>query len=397
MATSVRGVRILFAPDSFGGTLTALDAAQAMAQGWHQAAPEDDLVLLPLSDGGPGFCAVIGSLPDARSWVISVTNSRDVTVPANLVMVGDDAYLECAQICGLSLLDTHLRDPLVQHSAGVGEAILAAIAAGAKRITVGVGGTGTIDAGAGLLVALGATARGYGTFGSEPDSTGLLRCGPGAFSGIAGVDIAPALRRLHGVTIVAAVDVDVPLTGPHGAARGFGPQKFPHPDGVTHTAMQDLDQTIDAFAETVQRFNEAAESSIDHRVIAGAGAGGGLGWALSMLGARVVSGADLSASAVGLSAAAAAADLVVTGEGKLDWQSLRGKVVDSVATLAQGVGRPVLVIAGSVEVGHRELASRGISEARALVDAPGGRASAMDHPSDAVAAVAARLAGQWSR
>lgn len=390
-------VRILLAPDSFGGTLTARDAAEAMARGWRQIAPGDELVLLPLSDGGPGFCGVMGASSGAESWVISVTNPRDIMVPANLVMVGQDAYVESAQACGLSLLDPPARDPRVQHTSGVGEAIIAALSAGARRITVGIGGTATIDAGAGLLAALGATARGYGALDSAPEATQLLRGGPGAFSAIASVDIAAALQRVQGVELIAAVDVDVPLTGPNGAARGFGRQKFKDPDSVSEAVLDDLDQSISAFAETVQRCGDSQGSSMDHRSVPGAGAGGGLGWALSLLGAEVVSGAELCAQAVGLSDAGAAVDLIITGEGRLDWQSLRGKVIDTVASVGEGVGCPVLVIAGSVDIGHRELAARGITEARALVDGPGGRQAAMDHPSDAVAALAARLARQWSR
>jgi glycerate 2-kinase len=346
---------------------------------------------------GPAFCGVMGASSGAESWVISVTNPRDIMVPANLVMVGQDAYVESAQACGLSLLDPPLRDPRVQHTSGVGEAIIAALSAGARRITVGIGGTATIDAGAGLLAALGATARGYGALDSDSATTQLLRGGPGGFSAITSVDIAPALQRVQGVELIAAVDVDVPLTGPNGAVRGFGRQKFKDPDSVSEAVLDDLDQSISAFAETVQRCGDAQGSSTDHRLVPGAGAGGGLGWALSLLGAELVSGADLCAQAVGLPDAAAAVDLIITGEGRLDWQSLRGKVIDTVASVGEGVGRPVLVIAGSVDIGHRELAARGITEARALVDGPGGRQAAMDHPADAIAALAARLASQWSR
>jgi len=386
-------VRILIAPDSFGGTLSAAEVAVAMADGWGRAAPHDELRLLALSDGGPGFCGAIGAAAGVSSSVITVVDPRNRAVPAILVVIGDVAYVESAQACGLGLVAAASRDPFSQHSAGVGEAILAAISAGARRIFVGIGGTGTIDAGAGFLAALGATARGGAGGDGEHDATHLLRQGPRAFADIASVDIAPARRMLTGVEIVAAVDVDVPLTGTNGAARGFGRQKFSDPASVEDHTLVTLDQALDAFALKVQ----ADSHTDDHRQDAGAGAGGGLGWALSVLGAEVVSGAHLVAQAVGLEQAIAEADLVVTGEGKVDWQSLRGKVVDAVAGAGQSQGRPVLVIAGSVDIGHRELAARGISEARALTDLPGGRDAAFKEPAIAVADAAERMARQWSR
>jgi glycerate kinase len=389
----VGGVRVLFAPDSFGDTLSATEAANAMAEGWQRAAPGDELRMLPLSDGGPGFCEVISAAAGLSPAVTTVGGPCGVAVPVNLVLVGEVAYVESAQACGLALVAAPDRDPLIQHSAGVGEAILAAMSAGARQIFVGIGGTGTMDAGAGMFAALGATAQGSQ---ARLDGTGdrsLLLRGPRGFREMVSVDIEPARRLLADVEIIAAVDVDVPLTGTNGAARGFGRQKFADPMSVTEGALVELDQSIDAFAQMVQ---DSAKMR-DHRQDRGAGAGGGLGWALSVLGAHVVSGAHLVAEAVGLVRAVSEADLIVTGEGKVDWQSLRGKVVDAVAAAGENQGRPVLVIAGSVDIGNRELAARGISEARALTDLAGGRDFAFSAPAVAVAQAAQQMAGQWSR
>jgi glycerate 2-kinase len=386
-------VRVLFAPDSFGGTLSAAEAATAMADGWQRAAPSDELHLLPLSDGGPGFCEVISAAAGVSPVVTSVVGPCDGAVPVNLVLLGDAAYVESAQACGLSLVDAPLRDPMTQHSAGVGEAILAAISAGAHRIYVGIGGTGTMDAGAGMFAALGATAQGSPARVTQQGDRSLLLRGPHGLSEIMSIDIEPARRLLADVEIIAAVDVDVPLTGTNGAARGFGRQKFADPSTVTEDTLLGIDQSLDSFAQKVQGALEAE----DRRQDPGAGAGGGLGWALSVLGAQVVSGAHLVAEAVGLMRAVAEVDLIVTGEGTLDWQSLRGKVVEAVAAAGESLGRPVLVIAGSVDIGNRELAARGISEARALTDLPGGANFAFGAPAMAVAQTAQRMAGQWTR
>jgi glycerate 2-kinase len=366
-------MRIVVAPDKFAGTLTAIEAAEAIAEGWRRTAPGDELDLVPLSDGGPGFLEVLHAALGGRLASVDVSGPLGATVSAELLLVDDPgprtAYVEVALAAGLQLVDPEARDPLAASSYGVGELIGAALEAGVQRIVVGVGGTASTDGGAGLLAALGALP-------SE-----ALRRGGGPLADLTGkVDLANVRDRLHGIELVAATDVDAPLFGPEGAALGFGAQK-----GADRAARDHLETALRTWAT-------ATDGGV--AVKGGAGAGGGIGFALLLLGATRVPGAQLALDAVGLAGRAAASDLLLTGEGAFDWQSLRGKVVAGVARAGQESGRPTVVLAGRVEVGSRELANAGIDSAYGIVDMP---ASERDHnPAKELAALAARVARTWS-
>jgi glycerate 2-kinase len=249
-------------------------------------------------------------------------------------------------------------------------------------------GRATNDAGAGLLAALGATARSE----DGSDATGLLASGGGALAGIAEVELGPALSAVHGVRLVLASDVDNPLLGLRGATNGFGRQK-----GADDVALMQLEGALESFAATVGRRSDGK----DPAVALGAGAAGGLGYALLHLGAEREPGIATVLATVGLTARIAEADLVVTGEGCFDWQSLRGKVVSGVATAALEQGRGCVVLAGRVEVGRREYAATGVSAAYAVVDDLRDRgldpARALSDPSTHLAALAERAARTWSR
>lgn len=366
-------MRVLIAPDDFTGTLSAAQAAEAIAAGWRWSAPDDALTLLPLSDGGPGFVQVIAAATDAEMVPVGVRGPMGETAIGVIAIVERTAYVESAHGCGLALVDPQRRDAGAATSYGVGQLIAAAIDSGARTIVVGLGGTASTDGGAGMLAALGATAT---------DTAGApvaLDAGGACLVDVAAVDLRPALERFADVEFIAATDVDAPLLGPQGAARGFAPQK-----GATADDVEVLEQAL-------LDFSRACTSGGGMADLPGAGAAGGLGFALMLLGARRVAGIDVVREAVGLDDAIAGSDLVVTGEGSFDWQSLRGKAVTGLAAAALDRGRPVVVIAGRVEVGRREYAALGITEAYAIGEEPG------PNPAAVLARAAARVADQWSR
>ncbi|HEU4540020.1 MAG TPA: glycerate kinase [Jiangellaceae bacterium] len=370
-------MRILVAPDKFAGTLTAVQAADAMAEGWRRQAPADELTTIPMADGGPGFLDVLHASLGGQLNAVTVRGPLGGTVPATLLVVGDTAYVESAQACGLNLLPRQGHRPVagMTESAstyGVGELVAAGVDAGVSRVVVGLGGSGTNDGGAGLLAALGAT--------SQPE--GALTAGPSGLAELTSVDVEPARRRVGGVDLVAATDVDNPLLGLRGATNVFGPQK-----GIARERLIEVDGALTTFAHLADR------SFADE---AGAGAAGGLGYALLLLGGRREPGFGTVAEALGLADQVKAADLVLTGEGKLDWQSMHGKVVSGLAALAGEAMRPCVALAGEVQVGSRELRANGIEAAYSLVEMVGvDRAFA--EPAASLADMAARVARTWSR
>ena len=360
-------MRVLIAPDKFAGTLTAVEAADAIATGWRRQAPDDDLDLAPMADGGPGFVDVLHAATDGALSAVTVPGPHGGPVPAVVLRVGETAYVESAQAAGLHLVSG---SPETATSKGVGELVLAAVAGGAKTVVVGLGGSGTTDGGAGVLSALGATG--------DAD----LDAGPAGLASVTSVDVSPARARLAGVTLVAASDVDIPLTGLFGAAKTFGPQK-----GIGEDRIAEVDGWLEAFATATDR-----RTSLDK----GAGAAGGIGYALLLLGASREPGIDLVVAAVSLAERARAADLVVTGEGAFDFSSGAGKVPYGVAGVAAEALRPCIVLAGKVLVGSREMRALGVESAYSLVDLVG-EDRAFAAPADALADLAARVARTWSR
>ncbi|WP_232784449.1 glycerate kinase family protein [Carbonactinospora thermoautotrophica] len=368
-------VRVLIAPDKFAGTLTAVQAAEAIAAGWRRTAPHDDLDLAPLADGGPGFVEVLHQALGGELISVTVTGPLGEPVPGVVLLTEEDgvrtAYVESAQACGLELVPEDRRDPGATTTYGVGELIAAAVDQGAARIVVGLGGSATNDGGAGLLAALGA----------EPADR--LRRGGAALATLDQVDLVAARARVAGVELVAASDVDNPLLGLRGASNVFGPQK-----GATAEQVHQLDAALTRWAELADRKTADAK---------GAGAAGGLGYGLLLLGARRVPGIETVLQAVGLPDRAARADLVLTGEGSFDFQSLRGKVVSGVAALAGRYAKPCVVLAGQVKVGRREMGAMGVESAYAVTEVAGSRQEAMARPAEHLERLAARVARTWSR
>jgi glycerate kinase len=301
-------------------------------------------------------------------------------VAARVLLVDEVAYVESAQACGLHLVPAAGRDPTRTTTFGVGELLDAAVGAGARRVLVGLGGSGTNDGGAGALAALGA----------RPSE--VLRAGGGALAGLdpAALDLSAARERLAEVDLRIATDVDNVLLGIRGASAGFGPQKGADPD-----AVQRLDAALEHFARAAQPevgLNMPGSAAVER----GAGAAGGLGFGLLLLGARRVSGIAVVAEVVGLFDAVEESDLVISGEGCFDWQSLAGKVVSGVAAVAGQFGRPCLVLAGRVEVGRREMATLGVCGAYAIQEEGTSQQVSVDHAADDLAALAARVARNWS-
>ncbi|WP_203335362.1 glycerate kinase family protein [Nocardioides limicola] len=360
-------MRILVAPDKYAGTLTAVEAAEAIATGWSRTAPDDEIVQVPMSDGGPGFVDVLHAALGGDLLSVTVTGPHGAPVPATVLIRGSQAWVESAQACGRHLV----ADVETASTVGVGELMLAARDAGATEIHVGLGGSGSNDGGAGLLAALGAT--------SSPAAA--LTGGVRGLETLAGIDLSAAREWAAGVRLVAASDVDNPLTGLFGATRTYGPQK-----GLAEERLPAVDAVLEAFAVRTDR-----RTSLEP----GAGAAGGLGFALLLLGAERRAGVDLVADAVGLADRAGDADLVLTGEGAFDFSSRSGKVPYGVAKVAADRLRPCVALAGRVLVGSREMRALGIESAYAMVDLVGEERS-MSDPHGALADLAARVARTWS-
>ncbi|HVM26370.1 MAG TPA: glycerate kinase [Mycobacteriales bacterium] len=371
-------MRVLVALDGFGGTMSAVEAAEAVRTGWSSTAPADDLALVPLSDGGPGFVDVLATArPAATVHTVVVEDPLGRPVPAAFLLDGRTAWIESAAACGLHLLSRAERDPRATTTYGVGQLLTAALDAGADRVVVGLGGSATNDGGAGLLCALGLQRRDADGAPVPPGGAALA-----AVTELAG-EPDPRLSR---VDLVAATDVDAPLLGLFGASAVFGPQK-----GASRDDVLALDAALARWADVLE-----PHLGVAVRDLPGAGAAGGLGAALLALGARREPGLGLVAAEVGLADAVAAADLVVTGEGTFDATSLTGKAVSGVAALAAEHAVPCVVVAGQVQVGRREAAAAGIEAAYAVADVVGLDA-ALARPAEELAALAARVAREWSR
>jgi glycerate kinase len=354
-------MRVVLAPDCFTGTATAADAASALAAGWRQVAPDDDLVLCPVSDGGPGLVSALAE---------SLRGSH--TPEPGLLLAGAVGYVESAVGCGPEAVAAAGRDVRTGSTEEVGRLLTAAVAAGVSSVVVGLGGSATNDGGAGLWAALGA----------EP--SGVLTGGGIGLGRLASVTVPAALP----VRLVAATDVDNVLLGLHGASAVYGPQK-----GADDAAIMALDAALERWADLV----EAATGRPGLRSEPGAGAAGGLGFGLLALGAERVSGIDLVLDAVDLAGRVEGADLVVTGEGSYDATSLRGKAVSGVARVAQQAGVPCIVAAGRSDVGAREAAANGVDEVWSVAERLGSAEAALMAGVDGLRTLGATIARTWSR
>ena len=326
-------MKILIAPDSFKESLEALDVCHAIQSGFSQVFPDADYKLLPMADGGEGTSAVLFYVLGGRWKEVRVYDPLMRPINAKyLLLENETAVIEIAQACGLHLLTTEERNPLITSSYGVGELIADALDEGVKRIIIGLGGSATNDAGLGMLMALGMT------FHDSDDNT--LAQGGGALANLQRLDATNFHTSVLETVFEVACDVTNPLCGELGASAIFGPQK-----GASPQQINDLDKTLNHFASIC-----AQHGYQDHQDIAGAGAAGGLGYALmSFCQAELTSGFDTVAKVTNLSQHIADADLVITGEGKLDVQSAMGKVAGGISHIAKVSHTPVIAICGSVD------------------------------------------------
>lgn len=366
-------VRVLVSPDCFTGTMTSAEAAIAIKAGWLKQHPDHQVEIAPLSDGGPGFVSAIASSLGAREIPVVVTGPLGEKIPANFALLGNQAWIESAQACGLALIPQEKRNPELTSTFGVGELVLAAIAEGATEISIGLGGSGTNDGGAGLLAALGATA--------DVD----LATGGIALKNISTIDLTAALEKVKDVKLICASDVDNPLLGLRGASATFAKQK-----GADEASIMRLEGALENFAQVCGRRDDGK----DPAVALGAGAAGGLGYGLMLLGAVRVAGIETVMQIVSLDKKIAVADVIISGEGCLDDQSLAGKVAVGVAQHCAAVGKPCVVIAGDVRLGKREYLSAGIDSAYSMVEIVGKERS-FGQPLEAITEVAQRVATSW--
>jgi glycerate 2-kinase len=336
-------LKIVIAPDKFKGSLPAAEVAAAIAAGLRAGLPAAELVGIPVADGGDGTVDAAVAAGFERVPV-TVDGPTGEPVRASYARRGEVAVVELATACGLMRLPGGRPAPLTASSFGAGQVLAAALEAGARRIIFGVGGSASTDGGAGLLQALG--ARVLDTRG-EP-----LALGGAALRDVATLDLAGLHPALRGRSVILATDVVNPLTGPDGAAEVYGPQK-----GATPKQVRELDSGLRRWAAVVAR-----ATGTDWAQAAGAGAAGGVGFAaLAVLGAERRLGIGVILDLLDFEAALDGADLVITGEGSLDTQTLAGKAPAGVARAAARRGIPVVAVAGRSTLTDDELARAGIA------------------------------------
>lgn len=336
--------KIIIAPDSFKGSLTAFEAAEAIAAGVRNALPEAECVLIPLADGGEGTVQALVKATGGRIIPAPATDPLGNRIESFFGVLGDGetVVVEMAAASGLPLVPEHLRNPMVTTTFGAGELIRAALDLGCRKLILGIGGSATNDGGIGAIQALG------GRFMDEnSDEVGF---GGGELARIRSIDVTKLDPRLKDTATVVACDVDNPLTGPRGASAVFGPQK-----GATPEMVSALDAGLHNLAEVIRR-----DLGIDIENLPGAGAAGGLGAAaVAFLHAELRPGIEIVMEATHFAEQLDGASLVITGEGRVDKQTLGGKTVMGVLDAARSKGVPVLVLGGTVEAEGYELLDRG--------------------------------------
>ncbi|GAC1568692.1 MAG: glycerate kinase [Ktedonobacteraceae bacterium] len=357
-------MRIVIAPQSLKGSLTAAEAGVAIAQGARAVYPEAEIAIVPVADGGEGTVQALADATGGKLEYWIVTGPLGEPVRAFYGIVGDEqtAAIEMAVCAGLPLVPPERRDPRITTTYGVGELILAALEQGSRHFIIGIGGSATNDGGAGMAQALGAAL-------TTRDGTAIARGGT-ALSALEHISIATMDARLRDCTFEAACDVNNPLTGSTGASAVYGPQK-----GATPAMVIELDSALAHYADVIER-----DLGISVRDIPGAGAAGGLGAGLiAFLHATLRPGAQIVLEAVKLEEQLSKADLVITAEGQLDSQTAYGKSVGAVAALAKRYRLPVLALAGSLGENYQAVYDLGVDAVAVLPSKPMTLAYAMEH------------------
>ncbi|MFJ3641599.1 glycerate kinase [Streptomyces sp. NPDC090108] len=342
--------RVLIAADKFKGSLTAAQVAERVAAGLRRVVPSAVVEALPVADGGDGTVdAAVAAGFGRREVRVAGPLGQEVT--AAFALRGDTAVVEMAEASGLQRLPAGVLAPLTASTYGSGELLRAALDAGARRIVFGVGGSATTDGGAGMLAALGARFLDADGEPVPPGGGGLAR--------LARADLSGLDPRLSSVELVLASDVDNPLTGPKGAPAVYGPQK-----GASTGEVAALDAALGRFVAVLEA--EAGPKAAECAVAPGAGAAGGVGYGALLLGARFRPGIEVMLDVLGFAAALERADLVITGEGSLDEQTLHGKAPAGVAAAARAAGKEVVAVCGALSLESGVLRRAGIRAAYPL-------------------------------
>lgn len=338
-------MKIVIAPDSFKECLTAAQVAQSIENGMRQIFPDAEYVQVPVADGGEGTLQSLVDATQGRFIEVTVTGplGEPVTACFGLLGKGDTAMIEMAQASGIELVRPETRNPLIATTFGTGELIKAALDLGVRHFIVGIGGSATNDGGAGMLQALGIKLL--------DDNNQELEHGGAALAKLSHIDLATMDERLKQCTFIAASDVNNPLTGVNGASATFGPQK-----GATPEMVALLDNALRHYAAIIKR-----DLGKEVDAVAGAGAAGGMGAALlGFLNAKLKPGIEIVMEAVELAEKVKGADLVITGEGRIDGQTAQGKTPVGVARIAKMESIPVIALAGSVGLGVEAVYEKGI-------------------------------------
>ena len=388
-------MRIVIAPQEFKGSLTASQAAAAMAEGARRALPEAKLETVPMADGGPGTVEAVVEASGGQIATATVQDPLGRPVAAQWGIVeGQTAVpvrhgvIEMAAAAGLWRLAEEERDPCVTSTYGVGQLALAALDAGCQRLIIGLGGSATNDGGAGMAAALGVR------FLDAEDNE--LPLGGAALARLERIDASGLDPRLRECEVTAATDVTNPLCGPEGASLMYGPQK-----GTSPEAAGELDAALRHYGETIER-----DVGIQVLGVPGAGAAGGLGASLiAFLEARIEPGVEVVARTVRLRERLRGADpsvglragLLLTGEGRLDGQTGYGKTVAGVARIARAEGVPVIVVAGSLGPGWERVLELGVEGIEPIVPRSGTLDEVMARPAEMLATTAARAVNGWLR
>ena len=370
-------MKIVIAPDSFKESLTALEVAEAIEAGLKKVLPDAEYVKVPMADGGEGTVQSLVDATEGRLISAEVRAPLGNKVKAEFGLSGDGrtAIIEMAAASGLHLVPPEARNPLRTTSYGTGELILAALAEGVEKIIVGIGGSATNDGGAGMLQALGALL-----LDAQHQPIGA---GGGCLQDLAAIDLSGLDKRLAGVEIVVACDVDNPLCGEKGASAVFGPQK-----GATPEMVQALDSGLQHFAAIAAR-----DLGLDIQSPAGAGAAGGMGGGVLLLpDARLQAGVQIVMEAVKLAEKVQDADLVITGEGRMDAQSVHGKTPIGVAHTAKAFGKPVIAIVGCLREDYEVVYAQGIDAVFPIIRQLGSLEEILQHGRDNLVSAAQNVA-----
>ena len=348
-------MKIVIAPDSFKGSLSALEAAKAIEKGVKKARPDAETVLVPVADGGEGTLDSLVSATDGRKVQVNVKGPLLKTVQAEYGVLGDEktCVIEMASASGLCLIEPSQLNPFITTTYGTGELIKKALDNGFRRFILAIGGSATNDGGAGMLQALGMKLL---------DADGQsIRFGGGALRELAQIDASEFDTRIAESEFLIASDVQNPLVGRHGASYVFGPQK-----GATLEMVEQLDQNLEHYADLVEKL-----TGIRLHEMPGAGAAGGIGGAFqAFFPSEMSRGIDVVVEYAGLKEKLIGAECVFTGEGQIDFQTASGKTPMGVAQEAKKHGIPVFALAGSIGQGIDILYEHGITSVHSIVNGP---------------------------